>query len=215
MKFNEIKRGHRRESNSEDQLYEVLDAGFICTLAVNVDGVPMMIPTAYGRKADRIYLHGSTKNHLLNQAIEANQICISVQHTDGLVLAQTLYNTSINYRSATIFGTASLVTDEAKRMEALQCITENIIPGRWDEVKTGTDAQLKSTMVIEVPIESASVKIRAGDPEGDEDLNEEVWSGYIPLKQIALPPVYDPKRLQFFGEDESVQFFYLKNKFND
>ncbi len=212
MKFNEIKRGHKRQENTQEDLFDVLDAGFVGTLAVNVDGTPMMIPTAYGRDHEVIYLHGSTKNHLLNAALESEKVSFSVHHTDGLVLAQTLYNTSLNYRSAIIFGKAELVEKEEERMKALEIITENIIPGRWNEVETGTEQQLKATMVIKIPIESASVKFRDAGPEGDEELNKEVWSGHIPLKTVALPPVYDAKRLQAFGEDESVEFFYLKHK---
>ncbi len=212
MNFNEIKRGHKRQENTEKDLYQVLDSNFVGTLAVNAEGVPMMIPTAYGRDRDILYLHGSTKNHLLNAALLSEKVGFSVHQTDGIVLAQTLFNTSLNYRSVMIIGKAERVEIEEEKMKALELITENIIPGRWKEVETGTEQQLKATMVVKIAIATASVKIRQGGPEGDEDLNKEVWSGHIPIKSIALPPLYDTKRIQEFGENESVEFFYLKHK---
>ncbi len=212
MKFNPIKRGNKRESNTEEQLYEVLDANYIATLAINGEKGPKMIPMAYGRDGDTIYIHGSSKNYILNKALEIPKVCLSVHCTDGLVLAQTLFNTGLNYRSVVLFGAMQLVSDEQERIQGLKCITQHIIPGRWDEVELGSPEQQKATLVVKMKIEEASVKIRQGGPTGDEDLNKEVWSGHIPLKQIALPPIYDEKRLQKFKEDESVEFFYLKNK---
>ncbi len=215
MKFNKIQRGNTKENNSEELLYKVLDAGFVCTIAVNgAEGI-QIIPTSYGRKNDVLYFHGSQKNGILNAALQAEQLAISVHHLDGLVLAQTLFNTGVNYRSATVFGKAELIENEEEKTEALRIITEQVIPGRWDEVQLGSEEQFNATMVIKVKIESASVKMRQGAPKGDEELNKEVWSGEIPMKQIALPPKYDSKRLQFFDEDESVKYFYLKNKYND
>ncbi len=214
MKFNPLQRGKKREENTKEALYEVLDAGFVCTLSVNVDGIPMMIPTSYGRKNDCLYLHGSSKNHLFLEALKSEQICISVHHTDGLVLAQTLFNTGLNYRSAVLFGRAEKVEKEEERMEALKVITEQVIPGRWDEVEVGTPEQLNVTLILKVKIESATVKIRKGGPNENSDLNKEVWSGVIPLQTVALPPEYDNNRLQEFEEDDSITLYYLKHKFN-
>ena len=212
MEFNKIIRGAKREANDEQTVYEILDAGFLCHVAFQHQGQSMMIPTAYGRKGDEIYLHGSTKNFMLNQILDGQTVCISVTHLDGIVLARTLFDTGVNYRSAVLFGKATLVEDENERIEGMKIITENVIKGRWNEVNLGTEAQLKATMVIKFKIEKASAKIRSGGPLGDEEINDEVWSGEIPLAMKALQPKLDSK----FGIEkemsESVKNYFEKNK---
>ena len=112
MEFNKIIRGAKREANDEQTVYQILDAGFLCHVAFQHQGQTMMIPTAYGRKGDEIYLHGSTKNFMLNQILDGQTVCISVTHLDGIVLARTLFDTGLNYRSTILFGKASLVEGE-------------------------------------------------------------------------------------------------------
>jgi len=193
MEFNKITRGAKRESNTEESVYEILDAGFLCHVAFQHEGQTMMLPTAYGRKEDILYLHGSAKNFMLNQVVNGQTICISVTHLDGIVLARTLFDTSINYRSVVLFGKATLVQDEAERMVGLKTITENIIKGRWDEVPVGSEQQLKATLVIKFKIEKASAKIRSGGPQDDDEEKNETWSGQIPLGMKALEPILDRK----------------------
>jgi nitroimidazol reductase NimA-like FMN-containing flavoprotein (pyridoxamine 5'-phosphate oxidase superfamily) len=193
MEFNKVIRGAKRETNDEESVNHILDAGFLCHVAFQHQGQTMMIPTAYGRKDDTLYLHGSTKNFMLNQILDGQVSCISVTHLDGIVLAKSLFHTSVNYRSVVLFGKAVLVDDENERMEGMKVITENIIKGRWDEVEIGTEAQLKATMVIKFTIDSASAKIRDEGPMGDEGILDEVWSGHIPLVMRALQPIQDPK----------------------
>ncbi|MEY4875857.1 MAG: hypothetical protein RL708_1006, partial [Bacteroidota bacterium] len=164
MEFNKVIRGAKREVNDEQTVYEILDAGFLCHIAFQHQGQTMMIPTAYGRKGDEIYLHGSTKNFMLNQILDGQTVCISVTHLDGIVLARTLFDTGVNYRSTVLFGKAILVEDENERMEGMKIITESVIKGRWNEVNLGTDQQIKATMVIKFKIEKASAKMRSGGP---------------------------------------------------
>ena len=183
----------------------------MCTIAVVHNGIPMMIPTAYGRKEDVMYFHGSTKNFLLNQALENETICVSISHLDGLVLAKTLFNTSVNYRSATVFGKAELITDKEEHIEGLRIITDNIIPDRWEEVVVGDENQLKATMVIKMKIDRASVKIRDCGPNGDEKDESDSWSGHIPLKTIALEPVYADNRSDVKPISESVKQYVQKH----
>jgi nitroimidazol reductase NimA-like FMN-containing flavoprotein (pyridoxamine 5'-phosphate oxidase superfamily) len=191
-------------------VHEILDAGFLCHVAFQYQGKTMMIPTAFGRKDNSLFIHGSTKNHMLNSVIQNETICISVTHLDGIVLAKTLFDTSANYRSVVLFGHAQLVTDESERIEGLKIITEHIIKGRWNEVPVGTESQLKATMIIKFEIDTASAKIRAGGPQGDEGELSKVWSGHIPLQLKALNPVLDSK----FGIEsmvtDSVQQFCKK-----
>lgn len=193
MEFNKITRGADRAQNSNESVFAILDAGFICHVAFQHQGQTMMIPTAYGRKDDTIYLHGSSKNQMLNQIVNGQVVCISVTHLDGIVLARTLFDTSANYRSVVLFGTASVVTDDTEKIECLKLITENIIRGRTEEVLLGTLNQLKATMVVKFSIDKASAKVRHGGPKGDEDNLNEVWSGHIPLRQFASQPVFDAK----------------------
>jgi hypothetical protein len=147
---------------------------------------------------------------MLNQILDGQTICISVTHLDGIVLAKSLFHTSVNYRSVVLFGKATLVENENERIDGMKIITENIIKGRWDEVAIGTESQLKATMVIKFNIEKASAKIRNEGPVGDDDIHDEVWSGHIPLAMKAQLPIQDSK----FGKDlelsNSVKI-YLKN----
>lgn len=212
MEFNKIVRGAKREANSEEQVNNILDAGFLCHVSFQHQGQVMMIPTAYGRDGEYIYLHGSSKNFMMNSILDGQTFCIGVTHLDGIVLARTLFDTSANYRSVVLFGTAVLVEDEEERMHGLKVITDNIIKGRWEEVALGATNQLKATMVVKFKIDKASAKIRNEGPKGDEEVKDEVWSGHIPLVQKALEPVTDKK----FGIDlemsESVKNYWLANK---
>jgi uncharacterized protein len=193
MEFNKVIRGAKRAVNEESVIYEILDAGFLCHVAFQHQGEPMMIPTAYGREGDHIYLHGSNKNFMFSQILGGENICISVTHLDGVVLAKSLFHTSVNYRSVILFGKAILVEDEKERIEGMKVITENIIKGRWDEVPLGTEQQINATMVVKFIIEKASAKIRNEGPVGDEDIESVVWSGHIPLKMKASEPIQDKK----------------------
>lgn len=212
MKFNKIIRGNKREMNDEESVYSILDSGFLCHVAFQYQNQTMMIPTSYGRKDNCLYLHGSIKNFMLNQILDGQTICISVSHLDGIVLAKTLFNTSLNYRSAVLFGTAVLVEDEIERLEGMRIITENIIKGRWDEVEIGTEAELKSTIVLKFTIENASAKIRTGDPAGDSNIINDVWSGVIPLVLKAQEPIQDSKFAVDLEMSNSVKNYFEKHK---
>ena len=211
MEFNKVIRGAKREMNDEANVHAILDAGFLCHVAFQHQGQTMMIPTAYGREGNTLYIHGSTKNFMLNQILDGQTICISVTHLDGIVLARTLFDTGVNYRSTVLFGKAILIEDENERIKGMKIITENVIKGRWNEVKLGTEAQLKATMVLQFNIERASAKMRSGGPMGDDEINDEVWSGEIPLAMKALEPIPDNKFGVEMVMSESVKLFYRKN----
>lgn len=211
MKFNKVIRGPKRQMNDETSVFSILDVGFLCHVSFIHEGVPMMIPTAYGRKGNDIFLHGSTRNFMLNHLINGQVSCISVTHLDGLVLARSLFDTSVNYRSAVLFGKAVLLTDEAERLEGLKIITDNIIKGRWEEVPVGSEQELKATMVIKFTIESASAKVRDEGPKGDENMTNEIWSGVIPLAMKAGVPEADDKFGKALPVTESVNRFVERN----
>jgi uncharacterized protein len=207
MEFNKVIRGANRAVYDEKAVHEILDAGFLCHVAFQYEGQAMMIPTAYGRKDNNLFLHGSAKNFMLNHITNGQTVCIGVTHLDGLVLARTLFDTSANYRSTVLFGKAELVEDHDERIEALRIVTEHIIKGRWAEVEMASENELKGTLIIKFTIERASAKIRGGGPAGDENKQSGVWSGHIPLSLKASDPVADPKREGEYEVTKSVKNF--------
>ena len=212
MEFNKVVRGAKREMNDVESVHAILDAGFLCHVAFHHKGQTMVIPTAYGREENSLYLHGSTKSFMLTQILDGQTVCVSVTHLDGIVLAKSLFHTSVNYRSVVLFGKAVLVKVENERINAMKIITENIVKGRWDEVKIGDENQLKATMVVKFNIEKASAKIRNDGPLGDDEMKEKVWSGHIPLVMKAQQPLQDKKFGVELEMSKSVQNYFEKNR---
>lgn len=189
---NRVKRIPKRGHYDRDTIYPILDAGFICHVGFVVDGQPFVIPTSYGREGDAIYLHGSSKSRMMNSLDEGIPVCLTVTHVDGLVLARSAFHHSMNYRSAVVFGKAKEVEGEEKE-QALFIISENILRGRWDEVRGPTAKELKATSVLRLDIESASAKIRTGPPGDDEpDYALPIWAGVLPMTVAYGAPVADP-----------------------
>jgi uncharacterized protein len=186
-------RHSERAKTSRADLYAVLDAGMICHLGVVHEGVPVVLPTAYGRVDDTLYLHGSSANRSI-MAAAGQEICVTVTHFDGLVCARAVFSHSINYRSAVIFGAARLVTDEAERLTGLRAVTEHLIPGRWDAVRSPTRKELAATSVLAVPLTEASVKVRTGGPVDEpQDVDSPVWAGVVPAVLTFGAPATSPQ----------------------
>jgi uncharacterized protein len=186
--------GREKQRGSVDRtdLYEVLDTGLVCHLGVVADGHPMVIPTGYGRIGDTLYLHGSTGARSL-RAGQGGEVCVTVTHLDGIVLARSSFHHSVNYRSAIIYGRARLVTDDDERMAGLRALTEQLAPGQWDYVREPSRKELAQTAVLALSLEEASVKIRKGPPKDDEaDYALPVWAGVLPLVTTWGEPVPDP-----------------------
>ena len=174
--------------------YRILDEGFICHIGFAVDGQPFVIPTAYGRKEANLYIHGSAASRMLRQMKEGVAVCVTVTLLDGLVLARSVFNHSMNYRSVVILGKARLVDDPEEKLAALRVVSEHIIPGRWDDARQPNERELKATSVLRVPIEEFSAKVRTGPPIDDaEDYSFPTWAGVIPLKVKAGEPINDAK----------------------
>jgi uncharacterized protein len=174
--------------------YKILDEGFICHVGFVVDGQPFVIPTGYGRAGDNLYIHGSAASRMLRRVNEGIAVCITVTLLDGLVLARSTFNHSMNYRSLVILGTAVAVTDTQEKIEALRRLSEHILPGRWAESRQPNEKELKATLVMRLPIEEFSAKVRQGPPVDDqEDLSFPTWAGVIPLEMVAGKPIDDPK----------------------
>ena len=186
-------RRHRERGVAErDALYAVLDAGLICHLGVVANGTPVVLPTAYGRDGDTLYLHGSSANGAFGAA-DGQQVCVTVTHMDGLVCARSVFSHSVNYRSAVVFGTAARVIDEDERWQALRIITDHLIPGRWAATRQPTKKEMAATAVLSVPLSEASVKIRTGMPKDEpEDYDLDVWAGVLPVAVTFGAPDPDP-----------------------
>jgi uncharacterized protein len=176
-----LRRHRERGRTDRDDLYAVLDAGLICHLGVIVHGAPRVLPTGYGRLGDLLYLHGSSANSSF-MAGSGREVCVTVTHLDGLVCARAVFNHSMNYRSAMIFGVARLVTDPAERTLALRTITEHLTPGQWSYARQPSKKELVATSVLALPLTEASVKIRGGGPSDEpEDYAMDIWAGVVPL----------------------------------
>jgi nitroimidazol reductase NimA-like FMN-containing flavoprotein (pyridoxamine 5'-phosphate oxidase superfamily) len=187
-----LRRHKERGQTDRAELHAVLDAGLICHFGVVADGVPVVLPTAYGREGDTLYLHGSSANGALGAAA-GQQVCVTVTHMDGLVCARSVFSHSVNYRSAVVFGEAVVVTDEEERWQALRIITDHLIPGRWAAARQPTKKEMAATAVLKVPLDEASVKIRTGMPgDLDEDRDLNVWAGVLPIAVTFGEPVPDP-----------------------
>jgi uncharacterized protein len=188
-----LRRHRERGQADRAALYEVLDAGLICHLGVVADGTPVVLPTAYGRDGDTLYLHGSSANGAF-WAADGQRICATVTHMDGLVAARSVFSHSMNYRSAVIFGTAAIVKDEDERWQALRLITDHLIPGRWAAARQPTTKEMAATAVLSVPLTEASVKVRTGMPADEpEDYDLAVWAGVLPISMTFGSPEPDPK----------------------
>jgi uncharacterized protein len=187
-----LHRLRERGRTDRSDLYAVLDAGLVCHLGVLVDGTPMVLPTGYGRRGNTLYLHGSSANQSL-LAADGQQVCVTVTHLDGLVCARAVFHHSMNYRSAVIFGTARLMSDETERLLALRAITDQLVPGRWDHVRPPTRKELAATAVLELPLDEASVKVRTGPPKDDEeDYDSDIWAGVLPASLTFGEALPDP-----------------------
>src|SRR3984893_16738488 len=174
--------------------YQILDEGFICHVGIVVDGQRFVIPTGYGRVSDSLYIHGSAASRMLRRIDEGIAVCVTVTLLDGLVLARSIFNHSMNYRSVMILGTAVAVRDTEEKLKALRLLSEHILPGRWAESRQPSEKELKATLVMRLPIEEFSAKVRQGPPSEDEaDYAFPTWAGVIPLEMVAGRPINDPR----------------------
>lgn len=175
-------------------VYQILDEGFICHIGFSVDGQPFVIPTSYGRSGDVLYVHGSAASRMLRRLSQGLPVCITVTLVDGLVLARSLFNHSMNYRSVVVLGTASVVDDPVEKVKALHALSEHIMAGRWTEARQPNARELKATIVLRVPIQEFSAKVRTGPPVDDEeDYGFPVWAGVLPLNLVPGEPIADSR----------------------
>ena len=189
-----LKRIPTRGSQERELIYSILDEALIAHVGFINNEQPFVIPMAYGRKSDRLYLHGSPVSRLLKTLQKGVDVCLTVTILDGLVIARSLFHHSMNYRSVVLFGKAKSVEDESDKMSALKALTDQMIRGRWHEARIPNTKELKATNVLSFEIEEGSAKVRTGAPSDDmEDYSLPYWAGELPLKLTPGNPILDPK----------------------
>ena len=193
----QIRRLPQRGEYECQVIYQILDEGLVCHVGFAVDGQPFVIPTAYARVGDQLYIHGSPASRMLRSLQDGIEVCVTVTLLDGLVLARSAFHHSMNYRSVVIFGTATTVQDTDQKLEALRAFTEHVVPGRWAEVRPPSRQELQGTLVLSLPLTEASAKVRTGPPLDDEaDYSLPVWAGVVPIQLLAAAPIADPRLQQ-------------------
>lgn len=212
-KLNRVKRGANRASYDVEKINAILDAGFLCYVGYIYDGKPITIPMAYARRENKIYIHGSTGNRMLQAILKSGETSITVMHLDGLVLARSGFHHSVNYRSATLFGNLTKVENDIEKTEILKLIVNQMVPKQWNSLRPINEKELDRTLVVAFKIETASAKIRdVGVNDEPEDYNTDVWAGVIPIKQIAKFPIADegkPKKMEI---PKHILEYYEENK---
>lgn len=211
--LNRIKRGQNRATYDVEKINLILDAGFIGYVNYVYEGKAISIPMGYGRDGNKIYLHGSNANRMLTSLLKTKEISMTVMHLDGLVLARSGLHHSVNYRSATLFGSVRKLEDDQEKENGLKCFMEHMMKGRWDGIRPMHQKELDRTLVVEMTIETASAKIRdVGVQDEPEDYDLDVWAGIVPLKQVAEYPISDEKLNDKIQIPTHVINYYKANK---
>ncbi|MCA9934302.1 MAG: pyridoxamine 5'-phosphate oxidase family protein [Ardenticatenaceae bacterium] len=186
---NRIKRQPNRGHYDKATIYQIIDEAMICHVAFVQDGQPFVIPALHARKDDQLLIHGASTSRLLNHIQAGNVVSITITIVDGIVLAKTVFNQSVNYRSVVLFGKGRLIENEDEKWQSLAHLTEQLMPGVWQTARQPTTTELKATSLVSISIESASAKIRSGPPkDSGEDQMLPVWAGVLPVKQIIQTP---------------------------
>ena len=189
-----LKRQPDRGSHDRAVIRQILDEGLICDLAFAKGDKPYVIPTAYGRIGDQLYLHGSSANRALRSLRDGGEACVTVTLLDGLVLGRSAFHQSMNFRSAILYGRLREVDDASEKLEALRAIVEHVVPGRWQDVRGPNTAEFQRTLVLALAIEEGSAKLRNGPPiDEEEDYALACWAGVIPLRVAPGEPQADPR----------------------
>jgi nitroimidazol reductase NimA-like FMN-containing flavoprotein (pyridoxamine 5'-phosphate oxidase superfamily) len=189
-----VVREPQRAVYDRETVYAILDEAFLCHVGFVADGQPFVIPTSYGRKDRNLYIHGSAASRMLRNLKDGVPVCVTVMLLDGLVLARSVFNHSMNYRSVVVLGKATLVDDPGEKLAALHALSEHIVPGRWNDSRQPNDRELKATSVLRLPIDEFSAKVRTGPPIDDEDdYSFPTWAGVVPLETKTGKPINDPR----------------------
>jgi len=178
-----VRRHPERGAYDRETIEAILDEALICHLGFVHEGQPFVIPTIHARAGDVLYLHGSPASRMLRTVGDGVDVCVTVTLLDGVVLARSVYNHSMNYRSVVVLGRARRVEERSEKLGALEAIVEQLVPGRSADARRPSDKELAGTLVLSLPLEEASAKVRVGPPKDfDDDVDLPVWAGVIPLE---------------------------------
>src|SRR3954467_14717069 len=195
-----IVREPQRANYDRKLVNRILDEGFICHVGFAVDGQPFVIPTSYGRHDDLLYIHGSAASRMLRNVSGGIPMCVTVTLLDGLVLARSIFNHSMNYRSVVVLGTGMAIDDREEKLSALRLLSEHIVPGRWDEIRQPNEKELKATTILRVPIQEFSATLREGPVVDDEEnYGLPVWGGVVPRTRVPGEPIADSRLADDIG----------------
>jgi nitroimidazol reductase NimA-like FMN-containing flavoprotein (pyridoxamine 5'-phosphate oxidase superfamily) len=185
-----VRRLPARGAYDRATIHAILDEGLVCHAGFALDGQPFVVPMAYARVGEKLYLHGAPASRMLRALAAGAPACVTVTLVDGLVLARSAFHHSINYRSVVVLGVATAVDDAEERLVALRAIVEHLVPQRWGDTRRPNARELAQTLVVSLPLGEASAKLRAGGPlDDEEDLPLEHWAGHVPLAIVPGAPV--------------------------
>lgn len=205
-----LKRISEKASENLSDLYSILDDNLVAHVGIVFDSAPLVIPMAYGRVGDELLLHGSSGSRLMRALAENPKVCVSITELNGLKVARSTFNSGMHYRSVVIFGTAELVPDNEKD-DALNRISDAMLPGRSREVRPSLKRELAATLIIRVKLNETSVKISNNEVSDEpEDLNQGVWAGIVPIREQRLEPIAADKEAESLPVPESVKEFIAK-----
>ena len=189
-----VRRLPKRGNYDRQVINTILDEGLICHVGFVVDGAPVVIPTIHTRVGDTLYFHGSVASRMLRSLREGVPACVTVTLLDGLVIARSAFHHSMNYRSVVVFGAAREVSDVDEKARALTAIVEHVVPGRSADARGPNDSEMKATLVLALPLDEASAKIRTGGPVDDEeDYASNIWAGVLPFRTVPQEAVPDER----------------------
>lgn len=205
-KRNKVRQLREKAAYDRETVHDILDSAMLAHVAFVEDGQPVVVPMLFGREKETIFLHGARKARVIRLLEGTGKACLNVTHVDGLVFARSAFNSSMNYRSATVFGPARLVEGEREKLHALRVITECTMPGRWAELRDPLVNEVKMTGVIAVDIEAASAKISSGMPSDEpEDYDIPIWAGVLPLESRLTTLESDDRVLDGVEPSEAVR----------
>lgn len=213
---NRVRRIPQRGFYDRDTIYPIIDEALICHVSFAFDGEPFVIPTIHARQGDCVLMHGLKGGRMLNYIEAGNPVAVAMTIVDGLVCARTAFNHSMNFRSVVLFGRGRVIEEPGEKLEGLRCLSERVIPGRWDDVRPPNEKEIKATSIVRIEIEQASAKVRQGRPGDDgEDLEFPVWAGVLPLPVVPQPAETDARQNSEYPVPDHVKHYRLAGSRND
>jgi uncharacterized protein len=205
-KQNKVRQLREKAAYDKETVHEILDSALLATVGFVQDSQPVVVPMLYGREGEVVFLHGARKARVIRLLDSTTTACMNVTHVDALVYARSAFNSSMSYRSATVYGSPRLVVDPDEKLHALRVITECTMPGRWDELRAPLENEIKKTGIIALDIESASAKISTGMPDDeDADYDIPIWAGILPLKSAFTTIESDDRLIEGVAASDVVR----------